>query len=133
VRLPSSIGDINVFIVIHSEDPATDVVFPTTLELPGTPKLSLLGLGVRTVSFLRIKVYSVGFYADLRQAGFTVGHRRIKKKNALVTIIDQFLSDFQPRLDGTPDEQIEHIVRNTTCALRIGAYLSTSRLFNGPN
>lgn len=82
MRLPSSIGDINVFILIHySEDPATDVVFPTTLELPGTPKLSLLGLGVRTVSFLGIKVYSVGFYADLRQAGFTVGHLRIKRRS----------------------------------------------------
>ena len=79
MRLPLSIGDINVFIVAYSEDPATDVAFPTILELPGAPKLSLLGLGVRTVSFLGIKVYSVGFYADLRQAGFMVGHHRIKK------------------------------------------------------
>lgn len=76
--------------------------FPTTLELPGTPKLSLLGLGVRTVSFLGLKVYSVGFYADLGQRGF------------------------KPRVDGTPAEQIEHIVRNTTCALRIVPVRSTS-------
>jgi len=55
------------------EDPATEVAFPTELELPGTPKLSLLGLGVRTVSFLGIRVYSVGFYADLRQPMFEVG------------------------------------------------------------
>ena len=29
------------------------------------PDLSLIGVGVRTVSFLRVKVYSVAFYADL--------------------------------------------------------------------
>ncbi|KAG8829452.1 hypothetical protein FRC17_006546 [Serendipita sp. 399] len=52
------------------KDPATDVEFPTTLELPGTPPLKLLGLGVRTVSFLGLKVYSVGFYADLNQPGY---------------------------------------------------------------
>ncbi|CAG7845885.1 SubName: Full=Uncharacterized protein {ECO:0000313/EMBL:CCA77936.1} [Serendipita indica DSM 11827] len=84
------------------KDPATDVQFPTTLQLPGTPPLTLLGLGVRTVSILGLKVYSVGFYADIQQPGF------------------------QPRLDGTPEEQIEHIVRNTTCALRIVPVRSTS-------
>jgi hypothetical protein len=29
------------------------------------PPFELVGVGVRTVSFLGIKVYSVGFYADL--------------------------------------------------------------------
>jgi len=31
----------------------------------GIPPLTLVGVGVRTVSFLGIKVYSVGFYVDL--------------------------------------------------------------------
>ncbi|PVG02288.1 hypothetical protein CPB86DRAFT_751770 [Serendipita vermifera] len=86
----------------YKKDPATDVEFPTSLELPGTPPLTLLGLGVRTVSFLGLKVYSVGFYADLNQPGFALTET------------------------GTPDEQIEHVVRNTTCALRIVPVRSTS-------
>ncbi|KAJ9126788.1 hypothetical protein QFC24_001820 [Naganishia onofrii] len=47
-------------------DPATSISFPQTLKsltLPGS-SLSLVGLGVRTVSFLRVKVYSAGFYLD---------------------------------------------------------------------
>lgn len=55
-----------------AEDPATDVEFPKTLKLPGTPELTLLGLGVRTVSFLGIRVYSVGFYADLNRPDLRV-------------------------------------------------------------
>jgi hypothetical protein len=49
-------------------DPATSIAFPKILNIPSTiplPTYTLLGLGVRTVSFLGIKVYSVGFYADL--------------------------------------------------------------------
>lgn len=49
-------------------DPATSIAFPNTLVIPSKaplPKFSLVGVGVRTVSFLGIKVYSVGFYADL--------------------------------------------------------------------
>lgn len=45
--------------------------FPVELALTTpTPLLNLVGLGVRTVSFLRVKVYSAGFYvesADLKQ------------------------------------------------------------------
>lgn len=51
-----------------AEDPATDIEFPTTLRVTTkvkTPLLSLVGVGVRTVSFLGLKVYSVAFYADL--------------------------------------------------------------------
>ncbi|KAJ9124217.1 hypothetical protein QFC22_001015 [Naganishia vaughanmartiniae] len=47
-------------------DPATSISFPQTLKslaLPGS-SLSLVGLGVRTVSFLRVKVYSAGFYLE---------------------------------------------------------------------
>jgi hypothetical protein len=49
-------------------DPATSITFPKTMRIPsniGIPPLTLVGVGVRTVSFLGIKVYSVGFYVDL--------------------------------------------------------------------
>jgi hypothetical protein len=49
-------------------DPATSISFPKTMRIPsniGIPPLTLVGVGVRTVSFLGIKVYSVGFYVDL--------------------------------------------------------------------
>jgi hypothetical protein len=49
-------------------DPATSIEFPTALRIPskGTlPEFTLIGVGVRVVSFLKIKVYSVAFYADL--------------------------------------------------------------------
>ncbi|KAJ9112428.1 hypothetical protein QFC20_002216 [Naganishia adeliensis] len=47
-------------------DSATSINFPQTLRplaLSNTA-LSLVGLGVRTVSFLRVKVYSAGFYLE---------------------------------------------------------------------
>ncbi len=34
--------------------------------------MTLVGLGVRTVSFIGIKVYSVGFYADLNNPDLKV-------------------------------------------------------------
>ncbi|KAF8682454.1 3'-5' exonuclease [Rhizoctonia solani] len=54
-------------------DPATSISFPTILQLDGEPKMTLLGLGVRRVSFLGINVYSVGFYADLSKVDAKVG------------------------------------------------------------
>ncbi|KIM85504.1 hypothetical protein PILCRDRAFT_817535 [Piloderma croceum F 1598] len=86
-------------------DPATSIEFPTTLIIASKnplPKFSLVGLGVRTVSFLGIKVYSVGFYADLDNPKLKIS------KSA------------------TPEEKIEHIVRNTTCVIRIIPTRSTS-------
>lgn len=56
-------------------DPATSIAFPKTLRIPSKtplPEFSLVGLGVRTVSFLGIKVYSVGFYADLANPNLNV-------------------------------------------------------------
>lgn len=56
-------------------DPATSIAFPTALTIPSKitlPTLSLVGAGVRTVSFLRIQVYSVGFYADLNNPNLKV-------------------------------------------------------------
>ncbi|CDO70261.1 hypothetical protein BN946_scf184942.g61 [Trametes cinnabarina] len=83
-------------------DPATSIEFPTTLKINSRtplPTFTLMGVGVRTVSFLGIKVYSVGFYADLTN----------------------------PKLeDATPEEKIEYIVRNRACVLRIVPTRSTS-------
>jgi len=86
-------------------DPATSLAFPNTLRVQSKsplPEFTLVGVGVRTVSFLGIKVYSVGFYADLQNPNLKISR------------------------SATPDEKIEHIIRNTTCALRIVPTRSTS-------
>ncbi|OBZ79731.1 Mitochondrial import inner membrane translocase subunit tim21 [Grifola frondosa] len=86
-------------------DPATSIAFPTTLRIPSKtplPTFTLIGVGVRTVSFLGIKVYSVGFYADLTSPNLTI------PKSA------------------SPEEKIEHLVRNGACVLRIVPTRSTS-------
>lgn len=57
-------------------DPATSIAFPKVMRIPSSieiPPLILVGLGVRTVSFLGIKVYSVAFYADLSNPNLKVG------------------------------------------------------------
>ncbi|PFH53374.1 hypothetical protein AMATHDRAFT_137727, partial [Amanita thiersii Skay4041] len=86
-------------------DPATTISFPTSLTVPAKvkiPPLTLVGLGVRTVSFLGIKVYSVGFYADLNDPTLKI-----------------------PK-DMLPEEKIKHLVRNTACVVRIVPTRSTS-------
>ncbi|RPD63225.1 hypothetical protein L227DRAFT_573053 [Lentinus tigrinus ALCF2SS1-6] len=86
-------------------DPATSIVFPTTLKIQSKtplPTFTLIGVGVRTVSFLGIKVYSVGFYADLSDPKLAI-----------------------PK-DATPEEKIEHIVKNSACVLRIVPTRNTS-------
>jgi len=86
-------------------DPATSIAFPNQLTIPSRtqlPQFSLVGVGVRTVSFLGIQVYSVGFYADLSN----------------------------PKLDipksATPEEKVIYLVNNTACVLRIIPTRSTS-------
>ncbi|KAI9572715.1 chalcone-flavanone isomerase-domain-containing protein [Boletus coccyginus] len=79
-------------------DPATSVEFPKELRVPSrfpSPPHSLLGVGVRTVSFLGINVYSVGFYADLTSPKLKIP------------------------ISATPDEKINYLVRNASCVLRI--------------
>ncbi|KAI5124422.1 hypothetical protein M0805_008306 [Coniferiporia weirii] len=91
--------------VVTRSDPDTGIEFPETLVIPSRvrlPPLTLVGLGVRRVSFLGIKVYSVGFYADL-----TNPHLKIPE-------------------NATPEEQIDYIVSNTPCVLRIVPTRSTS-------
>ncbi|GAA5846559.1 hypothetical protein JCM5353_005354 [Sporobolomyces roseus] len=48
-------------------DPTTKTPFPSTLTSPEGVKLELVGTGVRTVSFLSIKVYAVGFYVSKKE------------------------------------------------------------------
>ncbi|KAH8835429.1 chalcone isomerase [Flagelloscypha sp. PMI_526] len=79
-------------------DPDTSIAFPETITVPAKiayPPLTLLGVGVRTVSFLRVKVYSIGFYADLTNPN-------LKFTSAM-----------------SPEEKIQHIIDNTSCVLRI--------------
>ncbi|CAE6458454.1 unnamed protein product [Rhizoctonia solani] len=84
-------------------DPATSISFPTSLKLDGEPKMTLLGLGVRKVSFLGIQVYSVGFYADLSKVD----------SKAL-------------RLCKSPEECIHLLIQTTSCVLRIVPTRATS-------
>jgi hypothetical protein len=53
------VGDPSVRV-----DAATNVAHNVTLRPASAPALALVGVGVRTVSFLRMKVYSAGFYVD---------------------------------------------------------------------
>lgn len=46
-------------------EPSSLTEFPTTLDIDASTPLTLVGVGVRKVSFLRVTVYAVGFYADL--------------------------------------------------------------------
>ena len=60
---------------LSTEDPATSIRFPEQLRIPSRPQLptcQLLGVGVRKVSFLGVKVYSVAFYADIERPDLKV-------------------------------------------------------------
>ncbi|GJE87738.1 chalcone isomerase-like protein [Phanerochaete sordida] len=86
-------------------DPASGIAFPNTLKIQSKaplPTYELIGAGVRTVSFLGIRVYSIGFYADLNNPKLNIS------KSA------------------TPEEKIEHIIKNSSCVLRIVPTRSTS-------
>ncbi|KAF8311291.1 hypothetical protein DL93DRAFT_2061247, partial [Clavulina sp. PMI_390] len=78
-------------------DAATGMKFPATIQPPSCPPLTLIGLGVRTVSFLRVQVYSIAFYADLSNISG-----------------DSF------------EENIENIIAHSTVAVRIIPVRSTS-------
>jgi len=103
-------SDSNVNLEIEGQpsdgitvDPSTSLELPSVLRLASTPPLTLLGLGVRTVSFLRVKVYVVGFYADLDNVD-------TKALQALEN----------------PEKRVDYLINNTTCALRIVPTRSTS-------
>jgi hypothetical protein len=72
-------------------DNATSIQFPQTLRplaLSNTA-LTLVGLGVRTVSFLRVKVYSAGFYLEESALGALSGQAGWK-----VSIIFEYTAEF---------------------------------------
>lgn len=86
-------------------DPETNIAFPKTMHIESKvriPDMTLLGVGVRKVSFLKVKVYSVAFYADLSNP------------------------DLKIPQGASPEEQIEYIIRNTTCCVRIIPYRNTN-------
>ncbi|KIM48355.1 hypothetical protein M413DRAFT_440083 [Hebeloma cylindrosporum] len=86
-------------------DPATSIAFPKVMRVPSkikVPPLTLVGVGVRKVSFMRVKVYSIAFYADLNNPNLVI-----------------------PR-DMSPEDKIEHIIRNSACVIRIVPTRSTS-------
>ena len=70
------------------------------------------------MSFLGIKVYSVGFYADLDNPNLKVNYW-------LVVRCLQSLRTTQISKSATPEEKIEHIVRNAACVIRISVYPSS--------
>lgn len=95
-------------------DPSTQLEFPAELEpqnLKLTEPMRLVGLGVRTVSFLAVKVYVAGFYADprvLRALRVIPGwSNNLSKQN--------FLSDHTPLKD-EDDIRGESLFRNLLSA-----------------
>ncbi|KAI5983514.1 hypothetical protein EDC04DRAFT_3098856 [Pisolithus marmoratus] len=82
-------------------DPGTSIAFPKTLRIPSKfplPKFSLVGVGTRTVSLFGFKEGSFCILVGVR-------------------------SD---PLRPTPAEKINHIVRNTSCVIRIVPTRNTS-------
>lgn len=115
----SAYGGIDVVNFINSGnvvvDPNTSIPFPKTIHIPSkipVPDLTLIGVGVRTVSFLGIKVYSVAFYADLNNPVLQVG-------TCFFVPICPTLTHEQIPQSATPEAKIDHIIKNTTCALRV--------------
>ncbi|KAE9410729.1 hypothetical protein BT96DRAFT_912203 [Gymnopus androsaceus JB14] len=86
-------------------DPASGIKLPKTIKIASKtplPTLTCLGVGIRTVSILRIQVYSVGFYADLNNPDLKL----------------------EPTM--TPDEKIREIVNTCACQVRIVPTRNTS-------
>lgn len=110
-------------------DPATSQPFPTTLPAPQTPTgakdLRLVGLGVRTVSFLRVRVYVAGLYVDAAALGdlqSTPGWRDFEAS--------WMLGGAGSSNDGTERRGSEALLnalldRGITCAIRIVPVRST--------
>ncbi|KNZ46508.1 chalcone-flavanone isomerase [Puccinia sorghi] len=63
-QLPTKIITLHQPKHHHLTDPATQHQVPTLLHINDSEPLRLIGLGLRTVSFLSIKVYLASFYAD---------------------------------------------------------------------
>ncbi|KAI0297545.1 hypothetical protein B0F90DRAFT_1811039 [Multifurca ochricompacta] len=89
-------------------DPATSIEFPTILQIPSKgalPEFTLIGVGVRVVSFLKIKVYSVAFYADLSNPNLKIPPST------------------------SPEEKVKYFIRNTAYTLRITPISQVKTMF----
>ncbi|KAK4683579.1 hypothetical protein P7C73_g6664, partial [Tremellales sp. Uapishka_1] len=103
-------------------DPDTSIEFPSSLVLTTpTPALSLVGLGVRKVSFLRVKVYSVGFYLEdsaLKSLSTVPGFSSFTAEHLMIAPT--------PSSVGAPQLSGEVLMRNLidgplACAVKIGS------------
>lgn len=65
---------------------------PTSLPSSGR-KLKLVGLGVRTVSFLRVKVYVAGLYMDESKLDAVLASGGLKKDQSLEQLIKSLLDE----------------------------------------
>jgi len=113
-------------------DPTTKTPFPTRLTSPDGTPLRLVGTGVRTVSFLAVKVYAVAFYAserelDLARKGQLAGWDAYTPERLIppfkVSPVDTAAPD---RLVG--DQLIESLLEKADVAVVISASLPTPRL-----
>ncbi|EIW66902.1 hypothetical protein TREMEDRAFT_64756 [Tremella mesenterica DSM 1558] len=104
-------------------DSDSSIHFPLQLSLTTpSPPLSLVGVGVRKVSFLRIQVYSAGFYLDEKVANSlrsVKGWSTFTAQHLLTPPVPASEDLESPRLSG------EGLVRTlldsgATCAVRIG-------------
>ncbi|GHJ88387.1 hypothetical protein NliqN6_4789 [Naganishia liquefaciens] len=99
-------------------DPSTSINFPQTLvplSLPNSP-LPLVGLGVRTVSFLRVKVYSAGFYLE------ETALRSLRSQPEWMSFTSDRLTKATTAEDGQSvgEELMEKLLnRPVSCAIRI--------------
>ncbi|KAA1115294.1 hypothetical protein PGT21_034844 [Puccinia graminis f. sp. tritici] len=104
----------------HVIDPATQLEIPAQLKpehISLEEPMRLVGLGVRTVSFLAVKVYVAGFYADprvLRALRVVPGWSDDLTKEKLLSKSTQK----QPNLDPKDQEEIrgEALIRNLLAA-----------------
>ncbi|KAG9018244.1 hypothetical protein FRB90_011750 [Tulasnella sp. 427] len=83
-------------------EPSSGIEFPKiiTFKSPQTLPLTLMAVGIRTVSFLKIQVYAIAFYADLTKVdlkGLT-----------------------------SPEKKLEYLIKNKAVAVRIVAVRNTS-------
>ena len=90
-------------------EPKTGTAFPAK-----TQEMSLLGIGLRTKTFLKVKVYAVGFYvADAALTGTLASHKGDLKSPAF----------YQALVDGDfPKEIVLKFVRNVSSDQIQGAF-----------
>lgn len=111
---------------IRSKDIDTGVEFPNHIQ-SDSKELNLLGLGVRTVSFLRVKVYSLGIYAD-ESAQRALLAIEVSKERSMWINTDKYSQNVKEKLakTATPDNDqlvgeklMESVIKQSSFAVRI--------------